>query len=118
MAEWGQPADESAIRRWPGYVGLAWATCARAGLWPDLVFVDGRFRTACALSVLIAARGAAMPALLFHDFVPEQRRNHAPLLDVCEVAEQVETLALLRPREGIETPALLAAFTAALLDRI
>lgn len=117
VVEWGQPADESAMRRWPRYVGAAWAACARLGLQPDLVFVDGRFRAACALSVLLAARAGEVPPVLFHDFVPEQRGNYAPVLGFFEVAEQVETLALLRPRADASPAALVAAFSEALLDR-
>jgi hypothetical protein len=118
VSKWGQPADEASMRRWPRYVGAAWAVCARAGLTPDLVMVDGRFRTACTLSLLLASPQAAVPAVLFHDFIPEQRGNYAPVLGFFEVAEQVGTLALLRPRGDIVPAALLAAFSEALLDRI
>jgi hypothetical protein len=117
VAEWGQPVDESGMRRWPRYVGAAWAICERLTLTPDLVLVDGRFRTACALSLLLAAPPGAVPPLLFHDFMPETRRNYAPLLGFYEVAEQVETLALLRPRADTAPAALIAAFCEAMLDR-
>lgn len=120
VGAWGAPADDSAFLRWPRYVATAWAWCAEAGFWPELVLVDGRFRTACALSVLLAARagGGPMPALLFHDFIPEQRSNYRPLLGFFDIAEQAETLALLAPRPGVGAASLMAGFAIASTDRI
>ena len=65
-ARFGHPASERHWRRFPNYALDPWALCGDAGLVPDLVLIDGRFRTACLLATLIHARPGCLA--LFDDY--------------------------------------------------
>ena len=58
----------------------------------DFVLVDGRFRVACALQLLLRAREKT-PRILVHDFA--QREYYAVLLEFFDVVEQAETAVIL-----------------------
>ncbi len=49
-----------------------WKRLARAGLTPDLVLIDGRFRVACFLTTLLQARPGTI--VLFDDYVGRNER--------------------------------------------
>lgn len=53
---WGHPADDRMKKDWPLYSFGAWRHALERGTVPDLVLVDGRFRSACALASLMFAR--------------------------------------------------------------
>ena len=63
-AAWGRPADDSAIRAWPGYALSVWER--RDFRHPDVVLIDGRFRPACLLTV--ALRCIRPVTVLFDDY--------------------------------------------------
>jgi hypothetical protein len=62
--DWGYPADESARDRWLDCHGGIWSHGAARDA--DLYLVDGRFRVACFMQVLLHARPDALIAI--HDF--------------------------------------------------
>lgn len=62
--EWGFPADETARERWPSYHTRIWDDPAAAK--GDLYLIDGRFRVACLVQVLLHAGDQAFVA--FHDY--------------------------------------------------
>jgi hypothetical protein len=101
VADWGRPADRSALRQWSRYVSTGWAEWARRGCLPDLVLVDGRFRIACCLSVALATAhmaSNALPRVLLHD-VDEKRAHYRDVLEFLEQIDQVETLLIMKPRK-------------------
>lgn len=53
--EWGYPASNGAFRKWPGYALSVWERPDFQQ--PDTVLVDGRFRIACFLTVLVRTTG-------------------------------------------------------------
>ena len=112
---WGRPRDRRALARWPGYVATFWEAWSQRGALPQLVFVDGRFRVAAALSALLQA-GGDPPAVLVHDMEEARLRHYGVMLDFLEPVEQVETLWLLRTRPGLDRAALLAAVLRHTLD--
>ena len=63
--DWGSPRDASGLRNYPAYAAAPYDLPAFRQ--PDLVFVDGRFRTACFLSALL--RCTRPFRLLFDDYV-------------------------------------------------
>ncbi|NCQ22941.1 MAG: hypothetical protein COW54_12225 [Rhodobacteraceae bacterium CG17_big_fil_post_rev_8_21_14_2_50_63_15] len=65
---WGHPRDKSGWQRYARYPLGIWE---RADVTPDLVLVDGRFRTGCALAAAFHAK--APLRLMFDDYVP---RHH------------------------------------------
>jgi hypothetical protein len=62
--EWGYPRDEARRADWPRYYSLCWHKPeARTA---DLYMVDGRFRVACAMQILLHAQAGAL--VMVHDF--------------------------------------------------
>ncbi|WP_376087807.1 class I SAM-dependent methyltransferase [Roseomonas sp. CCTCC AB2023176] len=94
--EWGQPADPATRQRWPGYHGAPWAN--PASRQADLYLVDGRFRVACAVQVLLHCRPDAVIA--FHDFA--SRREYHVILDVARELARAEELSLLVRRSDFD----------------
>jgi hypothetical protein len=110
IRDWGFPANEDHKPRWPSYLGVAWSEWARRGEQPDLVFVDGRFRVACCLSVVVAFGGglsAASPTVLLHDVVKE-RQYYKDVLQFFEAESVVETLYRMKIRPDASPLAALA----------
>lgn len=119
VADWGNPADRSAIERWPTYVARMWEEWDRRGAFPDLVLVDGRFRVACCISVALAhaARGGGdSPVVLLHDF-SEERPAYKRVFDFFELVEQVESLCILTPRTDVTAAAMLSGLLRRIFDR-
>lgn len=65
--EWGHPSDRSGYLRYAQY---ALGIRERADVVPDLVLVDGRFRTGCALAAGLFATSPLR--LLFDDYAPRK----------------------------------------------
>ena len=101
VKEWGNPASYDHIRQWPNYISTAWTEWARRGTLPDLVLVDGRFRVACCLSVVVAfANGSrGNPLTLIHDF-NDERPQYRDVLEFFDLEEQEGSLAALRIKPG------------------
>ncbi len=100
VADWGRPADRSALRKWSTYLSAGWAEWARRGTLPDLVLVDGRFRVACCLSVAVACARLPediYPRVMMHD-VDDKRAYYRDALELFEAVETVDTLLVMRPR--------------------
>lgn len=64
IREWGNPADDSCRNRWPLYSLSIWSVQHAANA--DLFLVDGRFRIACFLEILLRCRNDARIAM--HDY--------------------------------------------------
>ncbi len=72
VRDWGHPADRSGRDRWPDYAASIWD---RAGfVAPDVVFIDGRFRLACFLTVLLRSQG---PVTVLWDDYANRPAYHA-----------------------------------------
>jgi hypothetical protein len=54
--EWGHPRDRQKKDCWPLYAFKQWRFVLDHGFQPDLVLIDGRFRTACVFASLLFAR--------------------------------------------------------------
>jgi predicted RNA methylase len=106
--DWGNPVDNSEIRKWPNYIRAPWAEWGRRQSMPDLVFVDGRFRVACCLSVVVAFGAGAIPPPLtmMHDY-NEERPHYQDVLEFFELEHLEGSLAFLRMREGASCAAAL-----------
>ena len=119
VGEWGRPYDRSSIGLWPRYVAKPWAEWARRGSLPDLVYVDGRFRVACILSVALAFRDRGSrevgPKVLIHD-VSDARPGYRRVYDAYEEVEGAGTLRLLAVKRTLNWPSILATFIEALSD--
>lgn len=110
VADWGRPADRSAVRKWSAYLSIGWAEWARRGTMPDLVLVDGRFRVACCLSVAAASAHLPLekiPCVLMHD-VDDKRAYYRDALEALEQIDVVETLLVMRPRRDVSAALVLS----------
>jgi hypothetical protein len=65
--EYGYPIDKTSFEKWPSYHSAIWASIAP----PDFVFVDGRFRVACATQAAAHCLPGAMIAIHDYSFRPE-----------------------------------------------
>jgi hypothetical protein len=52
-ADWGYPIDENKVKNWPQYYSSPWIRYRNLELSPDLILIDGRFRTSCFLFSLL-----------------------------------------------------------------
>lgn len=111
IGPWGAPKNRSRIDCWPNYVRLPWAEWGRRGGLPDLVYVDGRFRVACCLSVALAAAEnrdtGPGPLVLLHD-VRDDRPYYGEVFEFFEAVDGVNTLRVLRARSGVPASGILA----------
>ncbi len=89
---WGYPVDESRRGNWRSYYELCWD---RPGTQDaDLYMVDGRFRVACAMQVLLHARVGALLAI--HDFASREH-YHAVRRFAREIATTEDLSVFLIP---------------------
>ena len=76
VTQWGYPRDLGHIQCWPTYIATAWDAWSERNEMPDLIFVDGRFRVACCLSVVLVAASGSHPTddlrVLLHDVGPDR----------------------------------------------
>jgi hypothetical protein len=64
IGKWGWPHDPDSRHRWPSYHGGVWENPAASDA--DLYLIDGRFRVACFMQVIVHANPDSIIA--FHDF--------------------------------------------------
>jgi hypothetical protein len=109
VREWGNPADQEHMQKWPNYIGAAWAEWGRRQVLPDLVFVDGRFRIACCLSVIVAfgIKLSERPLIMLHDF-NDERPHYKQVFQFFDLDMLKGSLAFLRIRDDVSIPAVLA----------
>jgi len=81
--DWGYPLDTTKITQWPSYYCGAWKLALDAGINPDLILVDGRFRVACFLLTLVHAKKGS--TILFDDYVgrPEYHSVEILIRPIC-----------------------------------
>lgn len=64
--EWGIPTDASAAAEWPLYCHAPWPQLLAAGVSPDVILIDGRFRVASFLVSCLCAKAGTV--ILFDDY--------------------------------------------------
>ena len=109
VVEWGNPKNREQIQKWPNYITAAWEVWAERGEAPDLVYVDGRFRVACCLSVILACGANANVRVLLHDVSPE-RPHYDEVFEFFDVIERVNTLLVLKIKPGISISRVMSVF--------
>ena len=88
VLEYGNPVDSTQLSGFADY-SLAFS---QRDAGTDLVLVDGRFRVACALQIVLSNYTGIV---LLHD---AQRPEYQPLFNFFTVLERVENLVVLRIR--------------------
>jgi hypothetical protein len=74
---------------------------------PDTILIDGRFRVACALMVLIKFKNVTIS---IHDFW--SRPYYHVLLEYLDVIEQADDLGVFKPKENISSASILSDYEA------
>lgn len=92
---WGSPKDERRAHLWPNYSLAVFDQPVEF----DLVLVDGRFRVACALASLLSTPADAR--IMIHDFC--NRPYYHTVLDYFDIEHSVDTLVVLRKKEGFDS---------------
>jgi hypothetical protein len=99
--EWGMPIDRERMYNWPAYFVRPWEAYAAADAIPDLVYIDGRFRVACALySILMLGSQSWLrrrTRLMLHDFSPD-RPHYKVITEFASIIAHANTLVVLRPQ--------------------
>src|SRR5208283_3476786 len=93
-ATWGDPKDSSARDKWPSYHNKIWTNPAASDA--DLYLVDGRFRVACFMQIVLNCEPDAL--IVFHDFAG--RKNYHVVREVAREIAIGEELSVFQPRKG------------------
>lgn len=97
VESWSMPVDKSPSLDWLNYHQNIWKVIDAGDL--DLVLIDGRFRVACALQVLLRI-GKNDPTVIIHDFW--NRPEYQDLLGFFCVTDKVDTLVVLKKKRRID----------------
>jgi hypothetical protein len=92
VGEWGYPTDPTTEPSWPAYYETIWDRCP-VSFDADLYLVDGRFRVACVMSILLHCRPDAV--IMVHDFA--SRKHYHPIREVAREIAVAEDLSVFIP---------------------
>lgn len=90
VGEWGLPADPATRDRWPSYYSDVWSDPESAEC--DLYLVDGRFRVASFMSVVLHCRSPAI--IIVHDFA--SRPGYHVVKEICREIARSEDLSVFQ----------------------
>ena len=94
--EWGFPLSHEPVVAWLNYHQAIWDVVDASKL--DFVLVDGRFRVACALQLLLRTREKT-PLIMVHDFTP--REYYHVLLEYFDVVEEADTAVIMERKAPV-----------------
>jgi len=94
---WGYPETDD-NRNFPAYSSNVFKFVDKAAI--DLVFVDGRFRVACALKTILECHMNDSLELLFHDFW--NREKYRVVLKYLDTLDRADTLGAFSIKKNIE----------------
>jgi hypothetical protein len=86
--EWGQPSDSGTRDRWPDYHRNVWTRTESSDA--DVYMIDGRFRVACFMQILLHSRRNAL--IMTHDF--NFRSKYHVVKEVAREIAVVDSLSL------------------------
>jgi len=88
---WGMPIDLNAKDKWPDYHRSVWNNAEAAA--SDLFLVDGRFRVACFMQIVLRCRPGAI--IMVHDFT--KRPVYHPIFEVARQIAIADSLVVFQP---------------------
>lgn len=94
LGEWGRPEGTGSKAAWPGYHARHWREPAVLGA--DLYMVDGRFRVACFMQIVLHCEPDALIAI--HDFA--SRPHYQVVRAVGREIARAEDLSVFQPLRG------------------
>ena len=96
IGEYGVPTDESSKNLFPDYSSLIFKENYFNNNY-DTVFIDGRFRVACALQTILNCPKTTK--ILIHDF--SNREEYHFILKYLDIIEVMDTLCLFKIKDNI-----------------
>lgn len=95
---WGYPISEVSSNLFPNYSKDIFSTLDANKI--DTVLIDGRFRVACALSVIINISATKHTHILIHDFW--NREKYHIVLKYLTKVDQIDTLGVFQIKNNID----------------
>lgn len=95
VGAWGMPIDDSYIDNYPQYSKLVFDNME---IKPDMIFIDGRFRVACAAATALAVDEKCK--IFIHDYTSEE--VYAVVENFLEKVDCCKTLAEFRVKKDID----------------
>lgn len=102
VVRWGMPLDRTLRKEWLTYPTTPWKVAEADKV--DIVFVDGRFRVASALTSALLGRPDLR--ILVHDMTKRPRR-YRPIYSFMDELEQVDSLSVFVRKPGVTDAELL-----------
>ena len=90
--DWGYPSDPATRELWPNYHSLVWQRAGSSEA--DMYLVDGRFRVACFMQILLRAKQDAIIAI--HDFAA--RKSYHLIREVAREIAIADDLSIFQRR--------------------
>jgi hypothetical protein len=104
-SEWGLPTAQRLtplrIQRWRRYVKAPWIVIERNNLFPQFIFVDGRFRVACALESLLRLPGTSDCHILLDDF-QQYEGAYFPIFEFVDDMERLGRAVIFRRARNLD----------------
>ena len=102
--EWGFPKDNNMYDNYPNYSKEIFTKIDTKSL--DTVFIDGRFRVACALSTILNCNNDIK--ILIHDY--PNREQYKILEKYLDLVELVDRLAIFKIKSDIDYSSVLSLY--------
>ena len=91
------PLNDSKKANFPNYSQFVFGVLPRDEIkMIDTIFIDGRFRVACALSILLYCPNST---IMIHDFF--NRPQYRIVLEFLDTIEACETLGVFKPKKRL-----------------
>ena len=94
VKEWGRPAHMDSRQKWQDYHRKVWSEPGSSDC--DLYMIDGRFRVACFMQVILHSQ--RNPIIMVHDF--RSRPEYHVVNNVAREIASAEDLSVFRPISG------------------
>ncbi len=96
--DWGYPKDELLVKSWPQYYSSPWIEYINSGIFPDLILIDGRFRSPCFLYSLLHCKPGAR--ILWDDYL--NRPEYHFVEKVLPPQGLIDDMAIFTVKENID----------------
>jgi hypothetical protein len=106
--DWGYPTDSATRDLWPSYHSRVWQNTASTEA--DMYFVDGRFRVACFMQILLHARHN--PIIAIHDFTA--RKSYQIIKEVAReiaIADDLSVFLRKKDQDGERVRSILETYS-------
>lgn len=97
-SDWGYPTNDQLVKNWPRYYSSPWISYKALNAHPDLILIDGRFRTPCFLYSLLHCKNGTR--ILWDDY--QNRPEYHFIEKILPPQGLVEDMAIFSANENID----------------